>query len=162
MSATLLRRNCPSYFVTLQWKGGQISALCTHELLLVFLCGWGTNREREREFHVFLNIFLFLFLSIIIHLLWTQKYLCECGEGSGRTFIGWGDDTHWRSCWGTVDSMNWLLLSKRVNGVCASVHVCQPTSIVKKSSASSFFILVPLNDCPLYFKADLHMHGLVL
>lgn len=158
MSAAPLRRNWPSHFVTLQWKGAKFQRFAHMNY-----CWFSSVDEgpKEREFHFFIYFFKFLFWALLLDLLWTQKYLCKCGEGSGRTFIGWGDDTRWRSCWGTLDSMDWLLLSKRVNGVCVYVHVCQPTSIVKKSSTWFIFYLVPLNDRPIYFTADQHMHGLV-
>lgn len=45
----------------------------------------------------------------------------------------------WRNCWGTMDSIEWLLQSKGVNGVCVFVHVCHLTSIVMKTTASFFF-----------------------
>lgn len=72
-----------------------------------------------RDQRVFFIVFIiFLLLSINIHLLWTQRCLFQYEESSWRTFLGWGKYAPWRNCWGTMDSMDWLLLSKRVNVVC--------------------------------------------
>ena len=105
----------------LYWKGATF--YCFAHLnccwLEVFLCGWGT-----KECLMFL-IFLFWFLSINLHLLWTQS-LCQYEESS-RTFLGRGKYSPWRNCWGTMDSMDWLLLSKRMNGVSVFLLVCHKT-----------------------------------
>lgn len=123
------------------WRGGgHILLLCTPELLI----GWRFSSVDEgpkgRVFYIFTCFFLSLiFLSINIHLLWTQRYLCQYEESSGRTFLGRGESAPWRNCWGTMDSMDWLLLSKRVNVVCVFVQVCHPKSIVMKTTASIFY-----------------------
>jgi len=80
----------------------------------------------------FLHFFV-LFLSINIYLLWTRF---SVWRSSRRTFLGWGKNPLWRNCWGTVDSMDRLLLSKRVNVVCVFVQVCNPTSKAMKTTKS--------------------------
>lgn len=80
-------------------------------------------------------------MSINVHLLWTRRSLCQYEEFGGRTYLDWGKYTPWRNCWGTMDSMDWLLLSKRVNVVCVLAHVCHPTIIVMKTNVSIFILI---------------------
>lgn len=153
------------------------AALCSEESGLLTLLLWSTctqggphfialhtwtvvgiplwMRDQREELPMFLFYFFLLFLSINIHLLWTQKYLCQYEESSGKTFLHRGKYTPWRNCWGTMDSMDWLLLSKRVNVVCVFVHLWHPTGIVMKTTVISF------NYPSHHFHADLYIQGLV-
>lgn len=147
--ATLLRRNWPSHFVALICiaGGGHILLLCTPELLVGGVPLWLRNQREECS--MFLIFFLLLFLRINVHLLWTPRSLCRYEESSGsRTYLGWAKYTPWRNCWETMESMDWLLLSKSVN-VCVFVHVCYSTSIVKKT------FLTPLSCRPYTRSCDL-------
>lgn len=113
--------------------------------LAVFRYGWGTKGKSV----LFLIFLLLLLLRINVHLLWTPRSLCQYEESSGsRTYLGWAKYTPWRNCWETMESMDWLLLSKSVN-VCVFVHVCYSTSIVKKT------FLTPLSCRPYMRSCDL-------
>lgn len=115
--------------------------------LVVFRCGWGTKGKS-------IPFLFFIFWAIIFI---CCGYLVQHEESSRRTFLDWGNKTPWRNCWGTMDSMDWLLLSKRVNGDCVFVHVCHQNSLVVKINKLNFLLIS--SNLP-HSHVDLYIHGL--
>lgn len=151
VSAALLRRNWPSHFFALVCvEGGPHLLLCTPELLSFGGIPLRMRNQREESF-----TFLLFFLSI--NICCGFKDTCfSVKKAVGELSLAGEKMPPWRNCWGTMGSMDWLLLSKRVNVV---VCLCMCATQKALSWRQPSQILISFND-PKILQAFI-IHGLL-